>query len=202
MKIYYDCLIVSTEPARVKYEGRELAGVQLSAGAAVGAVGVTTWDAAAATWTFTAYLDASLRRRSELDSPGRVGWSNARRPGGWTCPRGIVPGERGMFHEDDTEQVTIAIPQEFFEICRIFRVSVDNALRAFIADACGIENNPNDQRADGYNRTSEKGTNAAEDYLNVAFSSRVDLRSLVVYRLPDDDLDEDDEECQLIQIKT
>jgi hypothetical protein len=152
-------------------------------------------------WAFAQYIDQTLTRRPELDDQGRIGWANARRPGGWTAPRNIIPGIDGRFFENETECVTLAVPQEFFELCRFFQVSVEDALRSFIADACNIEDSASDPRADSYNRTGERGKNAAEDYLNTVFSSRINPRSIVVYCSPDDDLDEDDEECPRIQIK-
>jgi hypothetical protein len=197
--VYYDCLIVSTDPAAVEYQGRTLPGVRVPAGAAPGAVGVVSWHETAAAWAFASYADPSLTRCPELDQSGRLGWSNARRPAGWTAPRGLIPGAVGLFVEDETEQVTISVPQEFFGLCGLFGVSAATALRAFIADACSLENTQEDPRADRYNRTSQGGTNAAEDYFNAAFSSRVDLSSLTIFRI-DEDSDEDDEECRIIQI--
>lgn len=201
--VYYDAVIVSTcgERVTVAYQDRELAGVRLPPRAAAGAVGVVAWDEAAARWTFRRYKDQTLQRRQELDTAAELGWSNARAPGGFTAPRGLIPGVAGRFVEAATEQVTLDVPAEFFEACRWLRVSVETALRAFIADACCIKDSAAEPRADRYNWTGEQGKNAAEDYLNNVFGDRVNLRSLVVYRIPDEDLDNDDEdECQLIQI--
>ena len=201
--VYYDSVIVSTcasGAVTVAYQGCELAGVRVPAGALAGSVGVTSWDQAADAWCFEAYLDQSLRRRPELDDAAALGWMNQRVPCGWTAPRRLIPGAAG-FVGDATEQVTLDVPPEFFEVCGWLRVSVENALRAFIADACCIIGDANKPRADRYNSTGETGKRAAEDYLNNVFGERVNFNSLVLYRIPDDDLDNDDEEeCPLIQV--
>jgi hypothetical protein len=102
---YFDCtLIEAAAGMAVEYQGRALPGVRLAPGVVGGLVGVTDWDQRAATWIFAAYLDQSLRRRPELDGLGRIGWANARRPGGWTAPRGLLPGINGAFVDDETEK--------------------------------------------------------------------------------------------------
>lgn len=199
---YFDCtLIEGAAGVAVEYQGRPLPGVQVPPGALGGLVGVTVW-APAGGWVFKPYLDQSMRRRPELDDVGRIGWANERSPAGWTAPRGLLPGAHGNFVGDATETVTIAVPQEFFQLCGWYGVTSEDVLRAFIADSCSIEHTEADPRADRYDCHGPAQRYAAEDYLNATFGPLADIRNVVVCRLDDDDEDnDDDEECLIIQIE-
>jgi len=195
---YYDCQLVSRS---VRYQGRTLPGVQLPLAAADGLIGVTRWNIATARWTFTPYLDQSMRRRPELDESKSMGWANERCPDGWTAPRDVVPGVRGLFVEDDTSPVTIDVPGEFLQLCGWFGVTSEAVIRAFIADACAIKNSPDDPRADGYNTNGLHSQYAAEDYMNTAFGPGADIKAVVVCRLDNEDEDDETEECPKITIE-
>lgn len=191
---YFDCLLtVGAEGLVVEYQGRPLPGVQVPAGAVGGLVGVTAWSPGAATWIFSPYLDAALRRRPELDSPQRLGWRNASRPGGWTAPRGILPGVGGAFVEDETESFRVRVPPEFISVAARYRVNVARLLRAFVADACGIEPRPGVPRADSYSKTNSAAHAAAGAYLIAAFGQPKHEASQFV-------LPAEDDECELVTI--
>ena len=198
--IYFDA--TTTAAGAVLYQSRELPGVEVPPGTQSGAVGVVAFEAGA--WCFRPYLDPTLRRRPELDDAQAIGWSNRRQPGGWTAPRGLVPGAAGRFVEDATAPVLLDVPAEFFNLARECRTSAEVLLRGFISDACAIFDNAAEPRADRYHRTSDAATAAAEDYINAAWASEVDLAQVVVYRIPDDefDYDDDENECAMIQIPT
>ncbi|MEX3556321.1 MAG: hypothetical protein VB131_07145 [Burkholderia gladioli] len=102
----------------------------------IGQVGVATFapetEHHAAFYRFEPYYDQTMRRAYELDvlerpdRPGigldgynreSVGWRNDSNPDGFLAPRGIVPGKNGEFIADTTENITIGIPEEFFQLC-------------------------------------------------------------------------------------
>ena len=192
---YFDCLLIATagHGLAVEYQGRPLPGVQVPAGAVGGLVGVTAWDPRSCAWIFDGYKDQSLRRRPELDNGPRMGWSNASRPAGWTAPRGLLPGAGGGFVEDETEKFTVRVPPEFVSVAARYRVPVARLLRAFVADACCIEPQPGEPRADGYRRTSPAAHSAALGYLAAAFGEPSDDSGRCV-------LPVDDDACEVVTI--
>jgi hypothetical protein len=167
---------------------------------AAGAVGLVTFDQAADRWRFAPYLDPSLRRCPHLDTAKHVGWANDRQPGGWLAPRGLTPGVDGRFVRDETDPLKVMAPPEFLELCRLYRSSPKAVLQRFMADASAIEDTRAEPRADRYNRTSASATAFAEDYLNLVLGHRINFANLVIYRLLEDESDED--ECPILQIKT
>lgn len=192
---YFDCtLIPAAGWLAVEYQGRRLPGVQVPPGAEVGAVGVTAWDTGASAWIFAPYLDDTLRRCPELDHGKRLGWTNARRPGGWTAPRGLLPGVDGAFVADETEKFSVRVPPEFGTVAARHGVHVAKLLRAFVADCCGIQPAPGVPRADGYQSTGQAAHSAALAYLTAAFEQPKDQAGHCV--LPTDD----DDECELVTL--
>jgi len=191
---YFDCtLIESAAGLAVEYQGRRLPGVQVPAGAVGGLVGVTGWDQRAAAWIFTAYMDPTLRRRTELDSAQRLGWCNASRPAGLTAPRGLVPGVLGAFVDDETEAFRVRVPPEFISVAARYRAPVAKLLRAFVADACGITQAQGVPRADGYSQTNSAAHAAALGYLAAAFGQPHDEAERCVLAAEDD-------ECEVVTI--
>jgi len=187
---YFDCTLIQTAGGlAVEYQGRTLPGVQVPPGALAGGVGVTTWDPGAGAWIFDGYQDPSLKRRAELDSPQRMGWSNASRPGGWTAPRGILPGVQGAFVDDETETFKVRVPPEFVTVAALHRVPVSKLLHAFVADACGIAQAPGVPRADGYQQTSTGAHSAALGYLAAAFGEPTNQAGRVLMPAEDDECD-------------
>jgi len=128
---------------------------------------------------FRAYLDQTLRRVPELDSldpsasdgqaPNVIGWWSAHRPEGFRAPVGLVPGERGGFIPDRTEQVAVRVPPEFTALCRQFGLTPEGMLRAFIADACDLSSPDACPRADGFQRSGSDEAAMARGWVERAF---------------------------------
>lgn len=102
---------------------------------------------------FRPYCDQSLRRAPELDQPrGRyvVGWRCDSQPDGFQAPLGVTPGANGEFVRSITTPVTIEVPEELDQLAQEYGLTVENLIRGFIADVCGLESSENLPRADGY----------------------------------------------------
>lgn len=174
--IYYDATLTDANDAGLvlEYQGRILnlptfQPVRDWLRGQVGQVGVVQFVPESECWRFNAYLDQSLRRVFEFDQDNRIGWRNDASPNGWTAPRCIVPGKDGAFIESATEELTIDIPYEFFELCNLYKGTPESVLRAFIADACEIKNYVSEPRADGYNSNGSDERTMAVDYLDRAY---------------------------------
>jgi hypothetical protein len=135
----------------------------------IGKTGIVQFVPESDYWRFVAYQDQSLRRVYELDHSDRIGWKNDSKGDRWTAPVCIVPGEYGAFIEDDTEEVTIAVPPEFFDLCDRLNATPEQVLRAFVADAAEIINYVANPRADGYSSNGRDERRLADDYLNRVF---------------------------------
>lgn len=176
---YYDAQLVevtTTDPPRLvlKYQGREI-GLPASTDSGdwvarfIDRVGVARWAAELRGYRFEAYLDQSLRRCSEFDDGDWIGWINAANPDGWIAPRGILPGADGAFVADDSLPVRLAVPPEFFDLADRYGLDVEDILRGFIADACGLDSPVDNPRADGYCSNGNDEKMLAEGYLERAY---------------------------------
>lgn len=132
---------------------------------------------------FTAYMDQTLRRAVELDAPDPHAFRDGRRPDvvGWRCdaepegfraPAGLVPGRDGAFVSDDTVAVVLRVPRELRVLAKDHRVDVDQVLRAFMADVCGIRNTYANPRADGLSSNGSDERDLAEQWFERAFGHR------------------------------
>jgi hypothetical protein len=144
---------------------------------------------------FCAYHDQSLRRAPELDlldhrncrleKDGRmleiVGWRCNRYPNGFRAPVGLVPGEDGAFVRDETVSVTVRVPPEFVEQCRLVQRTPEEVLHGFIGDLAGIQNYVTHPRADGYGSNGSDERMYAENWLDRAYGQdRVPLEKLLL----------------------
>ncbi|MGY4831850.1 hypothetical protein ACVNIS_24970 (plasmid) [Sphaerotilaceae bacterium SBD11-9] len=122
---------------------------------------------------FRAYTDPSLRRVPELDGAlggqAWVGWRCDAKPGGFTAPAGLIPGENGRFVPDETVEVTLRVPPEFVRQCRRVQRTPLELLRGFVGDAAGIQNYVSNPRADGYGSNGSDERDMAEAWINRAY---------------------------------
>lgn len=151
---------------------------------------------------FRPYPDQSLRRSPELDrtvnsprpdekKPHVIGWRCDAQPDGFTAPAGLIPGKGGSFIPDDTEDLTIAVPPEFRELCRQYALSPKDVLQGFIADAAGLSNMINTlPRADGYSSNGSDERDMAEAYLGRAYDMR---REIAEQSLVESEMDQERE---------
>lgn len=123
----------------------------------VGARGVLTVKADG-DFLFWPYPDQRLHRWPERDMPADESRSF---PGAWswrlkgsdvriTVKPEFIPGEGGRYIEDQTDSVEINVPPEFTALCASRGITVETALRGFIADVCGLQNYVNNPREDGF----------------------------------------------------
>lgn len=132
-------------------------------------------------YRFDAYIDQSLRRAFDLDpfahlaapfpafNMERIGWRNSLCPDGFLAPAGIIPGEDGRFIEDSTEALELAVPQEFADLCKQYKLTPEAVLRGFIADAAELRNFVREPRADGYSSNGSDERRLAGEYLERAY---------------------------------
>lgn len=156
----------------------------------IGQIGVATFEPASegtpAFYRFEPYADQTMRRAFELDvferppRPGMghdgyndttLGWRSESQPDGFHAPNGIIPGKDGAFIQDQTQNITISIPPEFFALCDDFNQEPESVLRGFIADACGLNNYLNCPRADGYSSNGSDERMQAYAYIERAYAT-------------------------------
>ncbi len=134
----------------------------------IGQIGFAEYDPVHACWRFNPYLDQSLRRVYEADTPTALGWSCDTKPDRWVASSNIVPGKNGDFVQDQTVELTINIPPEFIALCDNFNQTPERMLRGFIADACGLRNLLNCPREDSYTSNGSDERRMAYEYLERA----------------------------------
>ena len=98
-------------------------------------------DSTSNPFTFYVYADQRLRRKPECDIiDARLWcWAIEEVEGNILVKQGIIPGEGGRVIEEETEQVTVNVPLEFFDLCESRGVNANQVLRGFIADVYGHE---------------------------------------------------------------
>lgn len=128
---------------------------------------------------FRDYIDQSLQRVPELDSPDRatsddgralevIGWRCDARPHGFRAPVGIIPGEAGRFVPDETVAVTLRVPPEFVRECRRVQMTPQELLCSFVGDLAGIQNFVAWPRADRYGSNGSDECEYADAWLHRA----------------------------------
>ena len=96
------------------------------------------------------YADPRLRRAAELDQPDAQLWGWRLGEYHFCVQSGVIPGANGAVVSRDVEPLAFSVPREFIELCARFAVTPEAALRAFIADVCGLQNFLMQPREDGY----------------------------------------------------
>jgi hypothetical protein len=170
-------------------DGRELVFPNANDFFAVGDVGCLVLNERydAASFSLARYPDPRLRRWPEHDAqpsedPDREGCRV--RLWGWRLlsdnddgendrpllvRAGVIPGKNGRMIEDETEQVKIDVPPEFFALCERNGLKVEQVLRGFIADVCGLQNYIVEPREDGYGSNGSDERMMASDYFQRAY---------------------------------
>lgn len=97
---------------------------------------------------FVPYVDQSLRRVPELDTEQALGWRCEAKPGGFTAPRSVVPGQGGAFVPAG-EPLELRVPQEFAALCGAKAVSARQVLESFMADVADLVHRDELPREDG-----------------------------------------------------
>lgn len=173
---YYDAILrtVTEDRLTVEHQGETLElptfpNVNDWLNSLIGKTGIVKFVPESDCWRFEVYRDQSLRRVYGLDHGDRIGWKNDSKGERWTAPACIVPGENGAFIEDDTEEVTIAVPPEFFDLCARLNATPERVLRAFVADASEVMNYVANPRADGYSSNGSDERRLADEYLSRLF---------------------------------
>lgn len=120
----------------------------------VGAVGrLTVWKDG--DFGFLVYADPRLRRMEALDKPSAGLWGWRLGEYRFLAKSGVLPGLNGAVVREDVEPVTIPVPFEFRLLCEMYELSAANALRAFIADVCALQNDTLRPREDGYRSSGD-----------------------------------------------
>ena len=139
-----------------------------------------------ALYRFDPYVDQTLRRAFDLDAfefsrethnANCVGWRNAKFPDGFLAPKGLVPGQQGRFVSSSTQDVPVAVPLEFFELCVRMKSDPETVLKAFIADICSLNSTPELPRADGSVHNGADARRKAREYLRQAWRLKKDFFS-------------------------
>ena len=135
-------------------------------------------------YRFDPYVDQTLRRAFDLDvyefsrethNSNSIGWRNAKYPEGFLAPKGLVPGQNGRFVSSSTQDVQVAVPLEFFELCTRMRSDPETILKGFIADACSLASTPELPRADANMNHGTKAKRKAREYLRQAWRLKKDF---------------------------
>lgn len=61
------------------------------------------------------------------------------------------------------------LPPEFVDLCSTKGISVEQVLRGFIADLCGLQNYLDEPREDGYSSNGSDERHMAHDYFERAY---------------------------------
>lgn len=128
-------------------------------------------------FAFWPYIEQRLRRWPEQDYPGDEAkgyppfwsWKLEGSEERISCKPHFVPGKDGSFVEDETEPVEIPVPPEFFELCASRGRTVEDVLRGFIADVCGLQNYVVNPRADGYSSNGSDERMYADQWFERAY---------------------------------
>lgn len=142
----------------------------------VGEIGVLRLGVTPHGWGWRPYPDQRLRRAPERDDPasGRWAWRLIRADAGCAdvyvrTKVGVIPGANGAFVRQDVETVALDLSQEFRKLCRAYRQQPAAVLRAFIADACALQNFARCPREDGYCSLGSDERRRAQDYFHLAY---------------------------------
>ena len=135
-------------------------------------------------YRFDIYVDQTLRRAFDLDvyefsrethNSNSVGWRNAKYPEGFLAPKGLIPGQSGRFVSSSTQDIPVAVPLEFFELCSRMRTDPETVLKGFIADVCSLASTPELPRADANMNHGTEAKRKARDYLRQAWRLKKDF---------------------------
>lgn len=126
---------------------------------------------------FWPYTEQRLRRWPEQDYPGDEtkgygpfwSWRLDGTEERISCKPHFVPGQDGKYIEDATETVEIPVPPEFFELCERRGLTVEQVLKGFIADVCGLQNYLVNPREDGFSSNGSDERMYADQWLERAY---------------------------------
>jgi hypothetical protein len=110
------------------------------------------------------YADPRLRRAAEFDQPDSQLWGWRLEDYHFCVQSGVIPGVNGAVIPRDIEPLQISIPREFIELCARFEITPEVALRAFIADVCGLQSFFMQPREDGYRSLGSDERRCAKAY--------------------------------------
>lgn len=133
----------------------------------IGILRVREEDAGADGYGFQTYPDQNLRRHQEGDQDGKWAW---RIDGDIVLAKvGVIPGKWGALIEDQSWPIVLDLPPEFVDLCSTKGISVEQVLRGFIADLCGLQNYLDEPREDGYSSNGSDERHMAHDYFERAY---------------------------------
>lgn len=118
---------------------------------------------------FQPYLEQRLRRAMQYDLADMWAWRLEGKEGIILVKSSVIPGIDGRVIIDETTPLLLAIPPEFTALCAEFKSDVEQVLRGFIADACGLQNHFKEPREDGYSSNGSDERTQAYDYLDRAY---------------------------------
>lgn len=121
---------------------------------------------------FYIYPDQRLRRAPRFDDASCQQWGWMIAELAFHVQEHIVPGLNGQVVRKDTQRASLEIPQEFRFLCEQYALSPEQALRGFIADACGLHNLCILPREDGYTSNGSDERLLASQYWTRAYSWR------------------------------
>ena len=118
---------------------------------------------------FTPYVEQRLRRAGQYDHPHHWAWQLVGTDKLILAQAGTVPGIDGKVIIDDTRPLVLACPPEFDDVCSYYNQQAEDVLRAFIADACGLLDNPELPREDGYHSDASDEQQLASRYMAAVY---------------------------------
>jgi hypothetical protein len=121
---------------------------------------------------FYTYPDQRLRRAPERDHATWQWWSWVIDDHHFYIRAGIIPGIAGAVVRDECESLEVPLPPEFIAYCRGSDFEPDQLLRAFIADASGIQDSRRCPREDRYCSTGTDQRFLAREYVQLLRRTR------------------------------
>lgn len=118
---------------------------------------------------FTPYAEQRLRRVMQYDRPHQWAWQLNGTEELILAQAGIVPGIDGKVILDDTRPLILACPPEFDDFCSYYNQEAEEVLRHFIADTCGLLDNPELPREDGYHSDASDEQKLAARYMAAVY---------------------------------
>lgn len=136
----------------------------------VGQVGVLVIDEEGGEFgLFTPYVEQRLRRVMQYDLPNMWAWQLGGTEEPILVQAGVVPGIDGKVIVDDTRPLVLPCPPEFDDFCSYYNQQAEEVLRSFIADACGLQDAPEEPREDGYHSDATEEHRMATRYMAAVY---------------------------------
>jgi hypothetical protein len=140
----------------------------------VGTIGRLTLHKKPAEYTFRAYPDQRLRRSPALDDAeaDEWAWKLTDTSGVVLVKAGVIPGQNGAVVAQDTQPLSLDVPDEFIQFCAQLKLHPADVLRSFIADLCALQNSVSRPREDGYSSNGSDERLLARAYFELAYKWR------------------------------